>query len=47
VFSPPWWVHLVWIPVAGGLTIAGLRLSKALLLAQEYKHRASEGRLVQ
>ena len=44
-FSPPWWVHLVWIPVASALTVGGLRLSKAWLLAQEYKHRAREGRL--
>ena len=44
-FSPPWWVHLVWIPVAAALTIGGLRLSKAWLLAQEFKHRAREGRL--
>jgi len=44
-FTPPWWVHLVWVPVATALTIGGLRLSKALLLAQEYKHRAREGRL--
>ncbi len=42
-FSPPWWVHLVWIPVAAALTIAGLRVSKALLLALEYRHRAREG----
>jgi uncharacterized protein (DUF983 family) len=44
-FSPPWWVHLIWIPVATALTIGGLRLSKAWLLAQEYKHRAREGRI--
>jgi uncharacterized protein (DUF983 family) len=46
-FSPPWWVHLVWIPVATALTIGGLRISKAWLLAQEYKHRAREGRIAQ
>ena len=46
-FSPPWWVHLVWVPVAAGLTIGGLRLSKAWLLAQEYKHRAREGRIAE
>ena len=46
-FSPPWWVHLVWIPVAAALTIGGLRLSKAALLAQEYKHRAREGRVAE
>jgi uncharacterized protein (DUF983 family) len=44
-FAPPWWVHLVWIPVTAALTIGGLRLSKAWLLAQEYKHRAREGRI--
>ena len=46
MFSPPWWVHLVWIPVATALTIGGLRVSKAWLLAQEHKHRAREGRIV-
>ena len=46
-FSPPWWVHLVWIPVALGLTIGGLRVSKAWLLAQEYRHRARVGRIVE
>jgi len=45
-FSPPWWIHLVWVPVAALLTVGGLRVSKAWLLAQEYKHRAREGRLV-
>ena len=44
-FAPPWWVHLVWIPVAAALTIGGLRISKAWLLAQEYRHRAREGRI--
>jgi len=45
--QPPWWVHLVWIPVATALTILGLRLGKAWLLAQEYKHRAREGRIAE
>ena len=45
-FEPPWWVHLVWVPVAAVLTIGGLRLAKGFLLAQEYKHRAREGRIV-
>ena len=45
--SPPWWVHLVWVPVAASLTIGGLRVSKGWLLAQEYKHRAREGRIVE
>jgi uncharacterized protein (DUF983 family) len=43
--EPPWYVHLIWVPVAAALTIFGLRLSKAWLLAQEYKHRAREGRM--
>ena len=46
-FSPPWWVHLIWVPVAAALTIGGLRVSKAWLLAQEYRHRAREGRIVE
>jgi uncharacterized protein (DUF983 family) len=45
--EPPWWVHLIWVPVAAALTIGGLRFAKAWLLAQEYRHRAGEGRLVE
>jgi uncharacterized protein (DUF983 family) len=44
-FSPPLWVHLVWVPVATALTIGGLRISKGWLLVQEYRHRAREGRI--
>ena len=46
-FGPPWWIHLVWIPVGATLTVAGLRIGKAALLFQEHKHRAQEGRLVE
>jgi uncharacterized protein (DUF983 family) len=46
-FEPPWYVHLIWIPVAAALTIGGLRVAKALLLAQEYRHRAREGRITE
>lgn len=45
--EPPWWAHLVWIPVAAALTIGGLRVAKAWLLAQEYRHRAREGRIAE
>lgn len=45
-FSPPWWVHIVWLPIGFALTIGGLRWAKALLLTQEYLHRAREGRIV-
>jgi uncharacterized protein (DUF983 family) len=45
-FNPPWWVHvLLWLPLIFGLTIALLRLSKALLLVIEYKNAAREGKL--
>lgn len=44
--EPPWWVHLVWVPVTAALTIGGLRFGKAWLLTQEYRHRAREGRIV-
>ena len=45
--EPPLWVHLVWVPVAAALTIGGLRLAKGWLAAQEYKHRAREGRIAE
>ena len=44
--APPWWVHvLLWLPLATILTVGLLRLSKGLLLALEYRHRAREGRI--
>lgn len=44
--SPPWWVHaILWVPLTLVLTVGLLRLSKALLLALEYRHRAREARL--
>ncbi|WP_300973098.1 DUF983 domain-containing protein [Sphingomonas sp. LHG3406-1] len=45
-FEPPFWVHLVWIPLGLGLTLGGLRLAKAWLLGAEYRNAAHEGRLV-
>ncbi|QNN65032.1 DUF983 domain-containing protein [Sphingomonas rhizophila] len=45
-YSPSYWVHLVWLPIGIGLTLAGLRIGKAALLFQEYRHRAREGRIV-
>ncbi|MEO7563694.1 MAG: DUF983 domain-containing protein [Sphingomicrobium sp.] len=44
-FTPAWWVHLMWVPVAALLTVVGLRLGKAALLALEYTHSAREGRI--
>ena len=46
-FAPPWWAHLVWVPIGIAMTIVGLRLAKALLLTQEYVHRAREGRIAE
>ena len=43
--SPPWWVHLVWLPIGLMLTLGGLRVAKAWLIAQEFAHRAREGRI--
>jgi len=44
--SPPWWVHLVWLPVGMALTVFGLRIGKAALVYQEDRHRAREGQIV-
>ena len=44
-FEPPFWVHFVWLPIGAALTVGGLRVGKAWLLTQEYRHRAREGRL--
>ena len=44
-YSPPWWVHIIWLPLMIGLTLAGLRIGKAALMYQIYHHRAGEGRL--
>lgn len=42
-FSPPFWVHiLLWLPLSAALTLGGLRLTKAALLASEYRNRAHE-----
>ena len=44
--EPPFWLHiLLWLPLTALLVIGLLRLSKGLLLALEYKHRAREGRV--
>jgi uncharacterized protein (DUF983 family) len=45
-FHPPYWVHAVlWIPLVLGLSIGLLRPLKGVLIAQQYRHRAEEGRL--
>ncbi|WBX85232.1 DUF983 domain-containing protein [Sphingosinicella microcystinivorans] len=43
---PPWWVHaLLWPPILVVLTVWGLRVGKAILLALEFRNEAAEGRL--
>jgi uncharacterized protein (DUF983 family) len=44
-YAPQWWVHLVWLPLAAGLTLAGLRVAKAALFYQSWRHKAGEGRI--
>ncbi len=44
-FSPPWWVHIIWLPVGIALTVGGLRIAKAALLFQSCRHEAREGRI--
>ena len=42
-FEPPFWVHIVlWVPLAALLTLGGLRIAKAALLASEFSNKARE-----
>ena len=44
--APPTWVHvLLWPPVILAAVLGSLRLSKAALLALEYRHSAREGEI--
>ncbi|KAB2877222.1 MAG: DUF983 domain-containing protein [Bauldia sp.] len=44
-FHPPYWVHVVlWVPLVLALAIGLLRPLKGFMIAQQYKHRAEEGR---
>ena len=41
--APPFWVHVaLWVPLTMLAVLAGLRVSKALLLTGEYRNRAGE-----
>lgn len=45
-FGPPFWVHaLLWVPLILALSIGLLRPLKGFLIAQQYLHRAEEGRI--
>lgn len=44
--GPPFWVHaLLWVPLVLVLSTGLLRPLKGFLVAQQYKHRAEEGRI--
>jgi len=45
-WSPPYWVHAVlWLPLTILLPLLLLRPLKGWLIAQQFRHRAREGRL--
>ncbi|MBV9557397.1 MAG: DUF983 domain-containing protein [Pseudolabrys sp.] len=47
MYQPPFWLHAVlWLPLILLTTLAPLRPLKGLLIALQYHHKASEGRLV-
>ncbi|MEX0840159.1 MAG: DUF983 domain-containing protein [Parvibaculum sp.] len=44
-WSPPYWVHAaLWLPLTILLPLALLRPLKGWLIAQQFRHKASEGR---
>ncbi|MBA5778386.1 DUF983 domain-containing protein [Stappia sp. F7233] len=44
--APPIWVHMIiWLPLTVGLALGMLRPLKGLMIAQQYRHSAQEGRL--
>ena len=45
-FEPPLWLHaIIWIPVVVVASIWSLRVTKAFMIALQYKTKAQEGRL--
>ena len=46
-YQPPFWLHAaLWLPLILLTTIAPLRPMKSLLIALQFHHKASEGRLI-
>jgi uncharacterized protein (DUF983 family) len=44
--QPPYWVHAaLWLPLVLALSLGLLRPLKGVMIAQQYRHRAAEGRL--
>jgi uncharacterized protein (DUF983 family) len=47
-YRPPYWLHLaLWIPLILILSLGLLRPFKGMMIAQQYAHKAAEGRLEQ
>lgn len=45
-FEPPFWVHaLLWIPLITGLSLWALRITKAMMIALQFRFKAEQGRL--
>jgi uncharacterized protein (DUF983 family) len=46
LYQPPYWLHAVlWIPLILLVTLVPLRVTKGLLIALQFHHKAAEGRL--
>ena len=46
-YQPPFWLHAaLWLPLILATTIGPLRPMKSLLIALQFHHKASEGRLI-
>ena len=45
-YQPPFWVHAaLWLPLTLAVTLWPLRAIKSLLIALQFHHKASEGRV--
>ncbi len=45
LYQPPYWLHgALWLPLALILSLLMLRPLKAWMMAQQYRHKAEEGR---
>src|SRR5712675_2065834 len=46
-YQPPFWLHAaLWLPLILATTLLPLRSMKALLIALQFHHKATEGRLI-
>lgn len=46
-YQPPYWLHAaLWLPLILLVTLAPLRSMKSLLIALQFHHKATEGRLI-